>query len=64
MLKSIMGLLVIVGGLNWGLIGIFDFNFVHFVFGKLWIFEQIVYVVVGVCALLSIPTFVSSCKKN
>jgi uncharacterized protein len=64
MLKPIMVLLVLIGGINWGLIGIFDFNFVHFVFGKLWIFEQIVYVVVGICSLLSIPTFFASCKKS
>ena len=43
--------LVIVGGLNWLLIGLFDFNLVAFIFGSIPLLERIVYVLVGLSAL-------------
>ena len=44
-------LLLVIGGLNWGLVGIFNFNFVDFVFGTASIFTRITYIVVGLAAL-------------
>ncbi|XPP27195.1 MAG: DUF378 domain-containing protein [Leucobacter sp.] len=46
--------LTIIGGLNWGLIGVFDFNLVTALFGDGSLATQIVYIVVGVAALLTI----------
>ncbi len=46
----------IVGGINWGLIGIFGFNLVEFIFGTS-LFTSIIYGIVGVCALINIPLF-------
>lgn len=43
--------LVIVGGLNWGLVGLFDFNLVGAIFGAGSAVSRIVYIVVGVSAL-------------
>ena len=43
--------LTIVGGLNWGLISLFNFNLVTAIFGLTPI-TQIVYGVVGACALM------------
>lgn len=40
--------LVIVGGLNWGLFGLFGFNLVHAILGDL--FGRLVFIVVGVGA--------------
>lgn len=48
--------LLIVGGLNWGLVGLFDFNLVTALFGQWQILERIVYVVVGASAVYSIWT--------
>ena len=48
--------LTIIGGLNWGLIGIFNFNLVDFLFGAGSLLSRIVYVLVGVGALLLIYT--------
>jgi uncharacterized membrane protein YuzA (DUF378 family) len=42
--------LVVVGALNWGLIGFFDFNLVSFLFGGS-IVETIVYDIVGISAV-------------
>ncbi|MCY2931031.1 MAG: DUF378 domain-containing protein [Planctomycetota bacterium] len=44
-------LLIVVGGLNWGLVGLFGFNLVAFVLGPIPILERIVYVLVGLAAL-------------
>jgi uncharacterized membrane protein YuzA (DUF378 family) len=49
----IAGILVIVGGLNWGLVGAFDFNLVDTIFGAGSIIAKIVYILVGVSALYS-----------
>lgn len=43
--------LVIVGGLNWGLVGLLKFNLVTTIFGSIPILETIVYVLVALSAL-------------
>jgi uncharacterized protein len=45
---TIAGALSIVGALNWGLVGLFNFNLVHFLFGWSKPLERIVYATVGV----------------
>ena len=40
-------LLTIIGGLNWGLVGAFDFNLVQFIFAFAPIVASIVYILVG-----------------
>lgn len=42
--------LVIVGGLNWGLVGLFDFDLVAALFGTGSVLSRIVYVLVGISA--------------
>ncbi len=44
-------ILVIVGGLNWGLVGLFDFNLVTTIFGDSSTLARIVYVLVGLGAI-------------
>ncbi len=43
--------LVIVGGLNWGLIGLFDFDLVAALFGEMSTLSRLVYVLVGISAV-------------
>ncbi len=43
--------LVIVGGLNWGLVGLLNFDLVAAIFGKMSILSRIVYTLVGVSAV-------------
>ena len=51
-------ILVIVGGLNWGLVGIFQFDLVAFLFGgSASIISRIIYTLVGLGALWSITFF-------
>jgi len=53
-LNKVTLLLLIVGGLNWGLVGLFDFDLVAAIFGEMSIVSRIVYVLVGVSALAQI----------
>jgi len=47
-------ILIIIGGLNWGLVGIFKWNLVDAIFGIGSVVSAIVYILVGVAALYSI----------
>ena len=50
-------LLSIVGGINWGLVGLFDFNAVAWLFGGgQSMFARTVFTLVGVAALCAIPS--------
>jgi uncharacterized protein len=51
---TIAGGLSIVGALNWGLVGLFNFNLVHFLFGWSKPLERIVYATVGVSGVFAI----------
>lgn len=44
-------ILVIIGGLNWGLIGFFNFNLVDSIFGAMSAISRIIYALVGLSAL-------------
>ena len=49
--------LIIVGGLNWGLVGLFGFNLVAWLCGSAtgWL-TRTVYVLVGIAALCAVPS--------
>jgi uncharacterized membrane protein YuzA (DUF378 family) len=46
--------LLIIGGLNWGLVGIFNFNLVAAIFGELSVVSRIIYILVAISALWEI----------
>ncbi|WP_220806619.1 DUF378 domain-containing protein [Noviherbaspirillum aridicola] len=48
--------LLIVGGINWGLVGLFDVDLVAMLFGEGSALGRVVYVLVGLSALYSIYT--------
>ena len=49
--------LVIVGAINWLLIGIFEFDLVATIFGAMSILSRIVYTLVGISGLISIGLY-------
>ena len=54
--KRVLLLLAIIGGINWGLVGLFQFDFVGWLLGgssSIW--SRIVFTVVGAAALCGIP---------
>jgi len=46
--------LLIIGGLNWGLVGLFGFNLVSAIFGEMSALSRIVYILAGLSALYDI----------
>jgi hypothetical protein len=46
--------LIIIGAINWGLIGIFNFNLVSAIFGNMTVISRIIYGLVGVSGLWGI----------
>jgi uncharacterized membrane protein YuzA (DUF378 family) len=56
-LNLITLLLVIVGGVNWGLVGLFEFDLVAALFGEGSALSRIVYTLVGLSALYQIVPF-------
>ncbi len=46
--------LVIVGGLNWGLVGLANFDLVEMLFSSIPILQQLVYILVGLAAVYMI----------
>jgi len=46
------GWLIIVGGLNWGLVGLFGFNLVDWLFGSGSFVSAAVYTLVGIAAVI------------
>lgn len=49
-LDVIAAILLVVGGLNWGLVGILDFDLVATIFGPMSVLSRIVYSLVGLAA--------------
>ncbi|RJQ28037.1 DUF378 domain-containing protein [Candidatus Parcubacteria bacterium] len=44
-------IILVIGGLNWGLIGLFNFDLVAFLFGVDTLLTNIIYIIVGISAL-------------
>ena len=56
--------LLIVGGLNWGLIGFFDYNLVDALFGSATWLTRIIYAIVGVSAIVSFGLYARTTEKS
>lgn len=46
--------LIVIGAINWGLIGLFKFNLVDTIFGTASLISRIIYVLVGISGLWGI----------
>lgn len=53
-LKVTSYVLVLIGAVNWGLIGAFDFNLVTYLFGDMTKISRIIYLLVGLSAILCV----------
>lgn len=54
--------LLIIGGLNWGLVGAFGFDLVATIFGDMSVLSRVVYVLVGLAAIDAV--FATAKMKN
>lgn len=46
--------LVIIGAINWGLVGFFGLDLVAFLFGSMSVLSRIIYAVIDICGLYAI----------
>ena len=53
-LDVVVAILLVVGGLNWGLVGLFNFDLVETLFASIPAVQQAVYVLVGLSAVYQI----------
>ena len=52
--EKLVAVLLIIGGLNWGLVGLLDINLVTMLFGDMTLLARVVYALVGLSALYAI----------
>jgi uncharacterized protein len=50
-------ILVVIGAVNWGLIGFFNFDLVRAIFGDMTLFSRIIYSLVGIAGLYALSYF-------
>ena len=55
-------ILVIIGGLNWLLVGLFSTDVVALLFGGMSVLARLIYILVGLAAIYEIATHKTNCK--
>ena len=53
-IDNIALVLIIIGAINWGLVGLFNFNLVDTIFGTMSVISRIIYILVGISGLWGI----------
>lgn len=53
-LDIIVAVLLVIGGLNWGLVGAINFDLVGAIFGEMSVLSRLVYCLVGLAAIYDI----------
>jgi uncharacterized membrane protein YuzA (DUF378 family) len=62
-LDIIAAVLLIIGGLNWGVMGVSDMNVISSIFGSQQVLLHIIYILVGLSAVYSIIQWRSICHR-
>lgn len=53
-IQKILLVFTLIGAINWGLVGILNFNLVSYLFGVGSLFTNIIYSIVGICAIFNV----------
>ena len=53
MLGKLASLLVLVGAVNWGLVGLLNFDAIEYVLGPIWL-DRLVYILIGAAGIFKI----------
>lgn len=61
-LHCLVFVLVVVGALNWGLIGLLGLNLVNLLLGSWPMVEKVVYVLIGLAAVYELAVHTKTCK--
>ena len=64
-IKKAALVLIIIGALNWALVGLFDLDLVATIFGSSEnMLARIVYILIGICGLIAIPILFDDLDKK
>lgn len=63
-LQKIALIFTVIGAINWGLIGFFDFNLVSALFGDTSMLTRIIYMIVGIAGIINIYTLFSHIESK
>ena len=55
--------LILIGAINWGLLGLFGFDLVAFLFGNMTFWTRTIYILVGISALIY-GSMLYVCSRN
>lgn len=53
-IQKVLLVITIIGAINWGLIGILDFDLVAMIFGTATMLSRLIYTLVGICGIVNI----------
>lgn len=62
--NAVKQLLIVIGGLNWGLVGVFEYNLVDSLFGEGSFWARAVYTLVGLAAVWALVEWVIRLSDN
>lgn len=62
-LQKIALIFTIIGGILWGIIGLFNYNLLESLFSNMLIIPRIIYIIVGICALVNIGLLFDHIEK-
>ncbi|MGN0367432.1 MAG: DUF378 domain-containing protein [Wujia sp.] len=63
-LNAVCLTIAIIGAINWGLIGFFDFNLVSGLFGDASAFTRVIYALVGLSGIYTISLYGRACTED
>ncbi len=61
-LQTIAMIILLIGGINWGLIGLFQWNFIASVFGYTSVLTRTIYSLAGIAAIYRIAVWSKTAK--
>jgi hypothetical protein len=64
LIHSLAMILVIIGALNWGLVGLFQFDLVAAIFGSASMLSRLVYSIVGLAGITLAYTAIAMCTTE
>lgn len=62
-LCKIVGILLLIGALNWGLVGVAHFNVVDYFFGVGSVVSRVIYALIGLSGVAMLVSYFRECPK-
>ncbi len=56
--------LLVIGGINWGLVGLFELDLVAAIFGEMTVITKVIYVIVAIAAIYTLVGAIACCGRS